>query len=178
METRIGASSGVAERAAAGRQRRRRSQFLRNLVVLVAMAAALAVVMVWKRNSLRLAEARDAFAAAAAGIVSEFEETGSLPEFYTAGGQSHLRPQDFHYMDPQVARRFGATTDRLIVAHSGPVRQILRPEKRVVAVREAGDILVLVMPDAEFREEYQRLQEQAGAAHALDHLQRDSDYTP
>jgi hypothetical protein len=122
-------------------------------VLLVFIGVLLCAGAVRFRNQGRLADATAEFEGQIAGLVRTHQETGTLPLFYPPRDAGGL-PSDtgrFTYVDSTIVRHLRDSTEDVIVAYSGWVRQILGPEARIVAVRQGGQIRTTTMWAPEFR---------------------------
>ena len=141
-ETIVTSEDDVRLRAAAGREHRRRRRVFRSLLLLIAMAIGLCVLVIWHRNSVRLAQATDIFEGHLAGLIETFEATGTLPVSYPSWqpDQRPIPPHEFTYIDADMVRCLRNSPEPLIIAYTQQIRQIFGPDLRVVAVREGGRI--------------------------------------
>jgi len=148
----------LAGRVTASRQRRRRIRVLRNVAALLVMAVAVFLVVVWQRNTVRLETAQSGFESRAAELVRTFEATGKLPLFYSSrdSEEASTAKGRLNYVDPEMARRLQASRRPVIVAYSEVIRQIVRPDRRVVAIKDGDTIRFEVLSTRQFRAAFAR----------------------
>lgn len=166
------ANTVVALRVTRGRERLRRRQVLRGVLLLLLIGVLLCAGAVRFRNRGRLTTATADFEAQVAGLVRTYHETGTLPLFYPPRDAVALPTQaaGFTYLDSATLRHLRDSSEDLIVAYSGTVRQILGPDARVVAVRQGGQIRITTMRTPQFQ---QLLAEQEQrAAQAIEQARR------
>lgn len=140
------------------RRRVLRSVFLLLVIGILSFAGAVKL-----RNRARLTEATDRFQAQIADLQQTHKSTGTLPVFYPSADLSEPLPDTtgFTYAEPAVIRYARTSSGPVIVAYSSDVRQILKPERQVVAILDGGSIRIGTLTTGELR---RRLQAQRRAA--------------
>lgn len=140
----------VRFRAAEGREHRRRRRVFRSILLLMAMAIGLCVLVIWHRNSVRLNQATRVFERHLAGedhppgLIETFEADGRLPLSYPRrqAGQPPIPGHEFTYIDGDMVLYLRDSQGPLIIAYTQQIRQIFRPDLRVVAVKKGNRIEV------------------------------------
>ena len=142
----------VRLRVAKDREEQRRRRVIRSLLALIAMTVGVCAVVVWQRNSVRLAAAAGHFEGHLHGLLETYDATGTLPRSYPPRQPDSpaIAPNEFTYIDGDMVHYLRGSGEPLIVAYTSPIRQVLRPDVRVVAVLEEGRIGVDRLPAARF----------------------------
>ncbi|MFQ5489622.1 MAG: hypothetical protein ACE5GE_02770 [Phycisphaerae bacterium] len=155
--------ASIAVRVTQSREHRRRIRIVRRAVLLGAMGLLICFAAVSLRNYAYIRQNTTRFEKATAGLVATYRDTGTLPVFYPPHDPMGLpeRADDLHYQDSAVIRHLRQSPEGGVVAYSETVRQILRPDRRIVLMLRSGQLTIETMPLLEFRSHQEALRSRA-----------------
>jgi len=137
-------SVSLQPRAATARRLRVRGRLLRAVGALALAGLGLCLIVIWQRDTVRMAEAVQRLKRHLPALQAEIKRQGTLPLFFAPRAADPSKPArpEFIYQDADSIVHLRKATQPIILAHARGPRLILHQKGRAVIRRTGGQLSV------------------------------------
>lgn len=155
----------LASRVAQSREQGRRIRIVQRIAALGAMGLLICFLAVLLRNRAHLRQGKTRFEKSIVTLRANFADTASLPMSYPPPDASGLpqTAEGLTYQDVSVIRHLRESQEGGVVTYSDNIRQILRPDARIVLMLNSGQLSIETMSASQFRQHQEALRQRVAA---------------